>query len=717
MPTIEELGKIVKAKYSDYKDMDDREVGLKVQKKYPGVYDNFTDTKGGKGRPLLSRGPRDVAPVGGEKNLEEKTAEQRKFLTGEVAPQVLDETIKWAPLAVSLIPGVDVGSAVGVGVMAGAAALSSIGHDQLMNVLGIEHNTPGAQAAHALINVGLWTAPEAAMAGSLKVARSAKGPILGSEVGAADRALFEESKGIGPTSVADYRPSALGSVSKWFAGSPFGESASLKRGSEFLAGVEKQIDPLLEKISSDKSVLAGQSERETAAGKLLGETQRQFHQYASQKLYDPAYSAIDAAAGGKFTLQLPKPRLSDLGQIAETARKLAETNLDIAPEAGRIGNLVDRIMAMGGQETPEAVTTRWGEKIDVSQLKGYKPPIPAGAPKGDVRALGIRDVHDATSDLLKMARKAKDSNPKLAKLAGDTAAYLKENIGKEVSKLEGGDALWKNLQTADKYYAVGSRFFKDATIVRSMQTKPEAIVDQLSNLQDFASFKEVKRALIGYGNNRPAWNAVKRLVIEKQLRTAVLEGGGETGKAALDVFSAIPKVAQKLRQNPNTVRILAGDDPATASALQRLQTLSDVIQKSGENVSGKSSSKIGTYWLLHLSFGALVGVPTGLVSEGSAEQKIWKGFKAGAEATTGMMLVGAVPGAITRLMYSEKGANMFIRGMESSFGKIAKKITPSPHDINNIIQGVRIAWEDKGNKVTVNNDTELNPDAISGEDQ
>lgn len=44
MPTIEELGKRVKAKYAgQYDDMPDAEVGRRVKAKYPGAYDDFTD--------------------------------------------------------------------------------------------------------------------------------------------------------------------------------------------------------------------------------------------------------------------------------------------------------------------------------------------------------------------------------------------------------------------------------------------------------------------------------------------------------------------------------------------------------------------------------------------------------------------------------------------------------------------------------------------------
>jgi hypothetical protein len=44
MPTIEELGKKVKAKYpGQYDDMPDAQVGQRVKAKYPGAYDDFTD--------------------------------------------------------------------------------------------------------------------------------------------------------------------------------------------------------------------------------------------------------------------------------------------------------------------------------------------------------------------------------------------------------------------------------------------------------------------------------------------------------------------------------------------------------------------------------------------------------------------------------------------------------------------------------------------------
>lgn len=45
MPTVEELGKKVKAKYpGTYDDLDDRSIGVKVKSKFPGSYDDFEDT-------------------------------------------------------------------------------------------------------------------------------------------------------------------------------------------------------------------------------------------------------------------------------------------------------------------------------------------------------------------------------------------------------------------------------------------------------------------------------------------------------------------------------------------------------------------------------------------------------------------------------------------------------------------------------------------------
>lgn len=44
MPTVEELGRRLKAKFPDYADLSDAEAGRLVKAKYPGQYDDFTDT-------------------------------------------------------------------------------------------------------------------------------------------------------------------------------------------------------------------------------------------------------------------------------------------------------------------------------------------------------------------------------------------------------------------------------------------------------------------------------------------------------------------------------------------------------------------------------------------------------------------------------------------------------------------------------------------------
>lgn len=44
MPNISDLGRSVKQKYPDYRDIDDAEVGRRVKAKFPGAYDDYTDT-------------------------------------------------------------------------------------------------------------------------------------------------------------------------------------------------------------------------------------------------------------------------------------------------------------------------------------------------------------------------------------------------------------------------------------------------------------------------------------------------------------------------------------------------------------------------------------------------------------------------------------------------------------------------------------------------
>ena len=44
MATIEDLGKLVKAKYPEYNDLSDADLGRKVRAKYP-EYSDFTDTQ------------------------------------------------------------------------------------------------------------------------------------------------------------------------------------------------------------------------------------------------------------------------------------------------------------------------------------------------------------------------------------------------------------------------------------------------------------------------------------------------------------------------------------------------------------------------------------------------------------------------------------------------------------------------------------------------
>jgi hypothetical protein len=43
MPTIKELGQKVKAKYPEYRDMSDLEVGYKVKDRFPGAYDDYVE--------------------------------------------------------------------------------------------------------------------------------------------------------------------------------------------------------------------------------------------------------------------------------------------------------------------------------------------------------------------------------------------------------------------------------------------------------------------------------------------------------------------------------------------------------------------------------------------------------------------------------------------------------------------------------------------------
>ncbi len=65
MPTIIELGQQVKAKYPQYKDMDDAELGRSVKAKYPGSYDDYLDapTSG------ISASPKSQVPTPSSSNL------------------------------------------------------------------------------------------------------------------------------------------------------------------------------------------------------------------------------------------------------------------------------------------------------------------------------------------------------------------------------------------------------------------------------------------------------------------------------------------------------------------------------------------------------------------------------------------------------------------------------------------------------------------------
>src|SRR5262245_33994914 len=45
MPDIRELGRLVKSKYPEYSTLSDEEVGRRVKQRYPGSYDQFTDTQ------------------------------------------------------------------------------------------------------------------------------------------------------------------------------------------------------------------------------------------------------------------------------------------------------------------------------------------------------------------------------------------------------------------------------------------------------------------------------------------------------------------------------------------------------------------------------------------------------------------------------------------------------------------------------------------------
>lgn len=57
MPTVTELGRLVKSKHPEYFDIGDEELGLKVQAKHPGAYDDFSPGKAANPQPKGLQGP------------------------------------------------------------------------------------------------------------------------------------------------------------------------------------------------------------------------------------------------------------------------------------------------------------------------------------------------------------------------------------------------------------------------------------------------------------------------------------------------------------------------------------------------------------------------------------------------------------------------------------------------------------------------------------
>lgn len=660
----------------------------------------------GRAQPLTGeRRPSDAAPAGGT-----FTAEMQQK---EALAQAGDELATWAPVALMAAPGFRaVGPVIRTGITATAFGLGSVTRDELMNTLGIEHYTPGEILKRGALTGTLGALSEGVPALIGRGFSLAKKPVLGVRPSAAERAVYEEATKIGPVSVAQYRPGALASVADWFKGSALGTASSFERGNQFLAGLEREIPGLLDRIATRPGVY----EPGTGVGKALAETHRTYHIYASDKLYKPAFGAIRSAGAGEMVV--PRPQAADLGSIAQAVERLAEANVDLVPEATTIRNLFNKMMRIGPEEA-EALSGKNVEGKSFDEIAALNPKYAealrrgaktAGFPEPKTELIAeIEDVHDARSSLLRLARKTERSNPRLSKMARDSASFFRDAMEENVTSVQGGQKLWQNLLTADKYYRVGAEFFDNASIVEMASKHPEKLIASLRDLSDYGALKEVKRALVVYGQDRPKWNMLKRLMIQDQLHTAALEVAGESSKPALDLFTGIPRVAQKLRQNPDALRYLVGDDPETAAAINRLMRLSEVIERNGPLIGRSSTAKIGTYWLLHLAYGAAVGVPTGLVS-GSWE----KGIAGGAiTAGTGIALTGLIPGAITKLMYSKAGGNLFIRGMDNALSNLAKGRTVNAHDLSNIVRAFVVARADRNSTIQIDpTKVEVDPEAL-----
>lgn len=266
------------------------------------------------------------------------------------------------------------------------------------------------------------------------------------------------------------------------------------------------------------------------------------------------------------------------------------------------------------------------------------PDLPAGYTMADLTKMGIKlpkseppqlsfgDAHALRSKVLEIARE--DGSKDAVALAKSLSSALDQSMS--TAAKGAGEDVYNTWRTANEFYKNGQQLVSGATFRMLANKDPEQIVASIKpgNVTDL---QEIKQAVLGYAQDQPAWDSLRRQWIQDQLRGP--DGG-----------------LYDLRKLPDRVAGWGKDftqemfnDPIGQKVLSNIQEVASVTAQLGNGQILANIERLGEAhrWVsigVAAALGKFVNLPTATLA-----------------------LFG--PTVMAKALYSEAGTQYLIRGM------------------------------------------------------